>query len=96
MRSSSVAVSAVVALAITTGSSFTTRVSNLTFLPGAANSRYMRVSGSGKPPLIHDNYSNNCRPSRPASYHSSRAGSGDPYDRRLYGLASPFGGTLLM
>jgi hypothetical protein len=45
-------------LAITTGSSFSTVVSNLNFLPGSGTGRYMVIGGSGKPPLIHDNYFN--------------------------------------
>jgi hypothetical protein len=45
-------------LAITTGSSFSTVVSNLNFLPGSGTGRYMVINGPGKPPLIHDNYFN--------------------------------------
>jgi hypothetical protein len=43
-------------LAITTGSSFSTRVSRLTFLAGNGSGRYLNITGSGRPPLIHDNY----------------------------------------
>jgi hypothetical protein len=44
-------------LAFTTGSSFSTEVRNLTFLDGSASGGfYLDVGGSGKLPLIHDNY----------------------------------------
>ena len=43
-------------LSITTGSSVSTQVSNLTFLAGTGTGRYLNLAGSGKPPLIHDNY----------------------------------------
>ncbi len=44
-------------LAFTTGSSFSTEVRNLTFLDGSAsNGYYLDIDGSGKMPLIHDNY----------------------------------------
>lgn len=42
--------------AITTGSSFNTRVSNINFLAGSGTGHYLDISGSGKPPVIHDNY----------------------------------------
>ena len=43
-------------LSITTGSSFSTRVSNINFLPGTGTGRYMLITGSGRPPVVHDNY----------------------------------------
>jgi hypothetical protein len=43
-------------LSITTGSSFSTKVSNLNFMPGTGTGRYMLISGSGRPPVVHDNY----------------------------------------
>lgn len=42
--------------AITTGSSFSTEVRNINFLAGSGTGRYLNIAGSGKPPLIHDNY----------------------------------------
>jgi len=42
--------------ALTTGSSFNTKVSNITFLPGTGTGRYLLIGGSGRPPVIHDNY----------------------------------------
>jgi hypothetical protein len=41
---------------LTTGASFSTRLSNITFLAGSGTGRYLFMNGSGKPPLIHDNY----------------------------------------
>jgi hypothetical protein len=43
-------------LNLTTGSSVSTEVRNLTFLPGTGTGRYIAIGGSGKVPLIHDNY----------------------------------------
>jgi hypothetical protein len=42
--------------ALKTGASFSTRLSNLTFLAGSGTGRYLHIGGPGKPPLIHDNY----------------------------------------
>jgi hypothetical protein len=42
--------------ALTTGASFSTKVSNITFLAGSGTGRYLLISGSGRPPIIHDNY----------------------------------------
>jgi hypothetical protein len=41
---------------ITTGSGHNTEISNINFMPGNATGNYMTINGTGKPPLIHDNY----------------------------------------
>jgi hypothetical protein len=41
---------------MTTGSRYNTEISNINFMPGSATGNYMTINGTGKPPLIHDNY----------------------------------------
>jgi hypothetical protein len=41
---------------ITTGSRYNTEISNINFMPGSATGNYMTIRGTGKPPLIHNNY----------------------------------------
>jgi hypothetical protein len=41
---------------ITTGSRHNTEINNIRFMPGSATGNYMTINGTGKPPLIHDNY----------------------------------------
>jgi hypothetical protein len=41
---------------ITTGSRYSTEIGNINFMPGSATGNYITISGTGKPPLIHDNY----------------------------------------
>ena len=43
-------------LTLNTGPNFSTVVKALSFLPGTGTGNYMIVGGSGRPPLIHDNY----------------------------------------
>jgi len=43
-------------LTVTTGSKYSTEISNINFMPGSGTGNYITISGTGKPPLIHDNY----------------------------------------
>jgi hypothetical protein len=43
-------------LDLTTGSKYSTEVRNINFLVSSGTGHYMRIGGTGMPPLIHDNY----------------------------------------
>jgi hypothetical protein len=45
-------------LDLTTGSKYSTEVRNINFLVSSGTGHYMRIGGTGMPPLIHDNYFN--------------------------------------
>jgi hypothetical protein len=44
------------ALSVSKDATHSTEIANLRFVRGTGNSMHLYVSGSGKPPLIHDNY----------------------------------------